>query len=811
MRKKSGFITLFIILFFCTGFIFCAIPTFERTALIALYNSTNGDNWEKNEGWKTPPLDTDGFAMPGTEEKWEGITVLNDHVIHIYLPFNKLTGKIPSELGDLTHLYRLWISNNNLTGTIPAELGELVNLKKLYLFNNQICGTIPKELGNMVNLNELILYNNQLSGTIPPELGNLVNLTYFELYSNQLKGTIPPELGNLVNLEELNLYSNKLSGSIPPELGNLVNLKELILYSNQLSGTIPPELGNLENLLHLYLNNNRLMGSIPSELGNLTKLGNLKLQDNLLGGNIPAELGNLINLRYLRLYNNQLSGNIPVELGNLTGLYLLNLKDNRLTGRIPPEIGNMGLCELILSNNKLSGSLPSELGNLTDNRLYNVDLSYNQLTGKIPDSFEKLNLGCAICNFNINYNCLFTNNTIIREWLDKYDPDWEKKQNQCEESTLPFGSFDTPIDGSTAAGSIAVSGWALDDTGIDSVKIYREEGSNLIYIGDGIFIEGARPDIAEIYPEYPNNTKAGWGYMMLTNLLPNGGNGTFKLHAIATDRIGRTKTLGIKTIICDNANAVKPFGTIDTPSQGGTASGSDYVNWGWALTPQPNSIPTDGSTISVWVDGVNLGHPTYNKYRSDIAALFPGYANTDGAAGYFSLDTTAYENGVHTIQWSVSDSSGNSEGIGSRYFTIQNTENNMTASGAVGKRGDVLGELSHIPVDKTSPLYLKTGFNRHSLPVQVYPNIEGITMIKMTQCEVLEISFFDKGTPFHQIYVYQLVGNSLKKMPAGMSIIKNTINWMPGVAYLGTYRFMVVIKDKNGELSKKFFNITIEP
>jgi hypothetical protein len=113
--------------------------------------------------------------------------------------------------------------------------------------------------------------------------------------------------------------------------------------------------------------------------------------------------------------------------------------------------------------------------------------------------------------------------------------------------------------------------------------------------------------------------------------------------------------LGIKTIIVDNANAVKPFGAIDTPTQGGTASGSSYINWGWALTPQPNSIPTDGSTINIYVDGVNLGHPTYNILREDIATLFPGYANSNGSAGYLYLDTTTYDNGLHTIQWTATD------------------------------------------------------------------------------------------------------------------------------------------------------------
>ena len=238
-------------------------------------------------------------------------------------------------------------------------------------------------------------------------------------------------------------------------------------------------------------------------------------------------------------------------------------------------------------------------------------------------------------------------------------------------SLKPFGYFDSPLPGSTIMSSIPVTGWALDDIAVESVKIYRGEGSEHVYIGDAVFVEGVRPDVELAYPDFPKCYKAGWGYMLLTNFLPNGGNGVFTLHAKAVDSEGNEVLLGSKTVTCDNANAVKPFGTIDTPEQGGIASGNQYLNFGWVLTPQPNMIPTDGTTIDVWVDGVKQGHPVYNQYRVDIASLFPGYANSSGAVGYFYLDTTTYENGTHTIQWTATDSGGNTDGIGSRYFMVQ--------------------------------------------------------------------------------------------------------------------------------------------
>ncbi len=67
--KKFGLfsIVLFVAVLGFSSIAFAAIPPIERAALIALYESTDGDNWTYNNGWKTPPLAADGFAMPGTE------------------------------------------------------------------------------------------------------------------------------------------------------------------------------------------------------------------------------------------------------------------------------------------------------------------------------------------------------------------------------------------------------------------------------------------------------------------------------------------------------------------------------------------------------------------------------------------------------------------------------------------------------------------------------------------------------------------------------------------------------------------------
>jgi hypothetical protein len=246
----------------------------------------------------------------------------------------------------------------------------------------------------------------------------------------------------------------------------------------------------------------------------------------------------------------------------------------------------------------------------------------------------------------------------------------------------PFGYIDTPVNNTTGiAGAVGVTGWALSGVGVETVAIWREPVTNenpnsLIFIGTAEIIVGSRPDVAMTYPGYPGNT-SGWGYQILTNELPNSngqagtGNGTYHLHALVTDNANTVADIGTTTITVNNAGSALPFGTIDTPTQGGTVSGT-IVNFGWVLTPQPNIIPIDGSTIRVFIDNLPVGHPVYNNYRTDIATLFPDYQNSQGAVGYYYLDTTQLTNGLHTISWVARDSAGNAQGLGSRYFKVQN-------------------------------------------------------------------------------------------------------------------------------------------
>ena len=371
---------------------YVTIPS--RQVLIELYNATGGDNWTNHDGWKTPPLHADGFALPGTESTWHGVT-MNGTVTNINL------------------------SSNNLVGTLPASIGTLTGLLSLNLHTNQLSGPVPESLGNLTNLLRLHLYENQFTGTLPSTLGYLTHLEELNVHYNLLTGSIPATLGQLTSLLQLNLYSNGFTGELPTELGNLTLAHTLDAHACHLSGALPASFGNLVHLKTLLLNGNQLTGSIPTEWGGMTAMEYMFLHENLLSGEVPATLGNLTHLIGLRLNANGLTGSIPSTLGNLTSLTTMDLSGNHFEGTIPSTLGNLTtLVNLALYSNKLAGPVPTSLTNL-------VNLSTSETA--------------------IGYNALYTTDGPLAAFLTSKDADWTATQTVAPTSVTATALDDAVI------------------------------------------------------------------------------------------------------------------------------------------------------------------------------------------------------------------------------------------------------------------------------------------------------------------------------------------------------------------------------
>jgi hypothetical protein len=385
----------------------------------------------------------------------------------------------------------------------------------------------------------------------------------------------------------------------------------------------------------------------------------------------------------------------------------------------------------------------------------------------------------------------------------------------------PFGSFDTPVDNSIGiTGSIALTGWALDDVEVGQVRVVRdpvagEATGAQIPIGTAVLVDGARPDVATLYGSYPFSGRAGWGYLLLTNMLPNQGNGTFRFYAYADDTDGHSRLLGMKTIACANSMASAPFGAIDTPAQGDTVSGL-FNNFGWVLAPGgARADPPGGGTVTIVIDGMPAGVPAGWTNRSDLTTLFPGYSELTSALAVQTFDSAALTNGVHTIAWGVTATNSDSAGIGSRYFTVSNDATSLVAGlRSTRQRSNRSLVVERPGLNATAAMQARVVSARHAhaaitgrvgwaqtAPFRMYaPDANGGVLVDGEELGLfdLRLNAADTSRRFGDsrrggTYAgYLRNGETLSSLPVGSHLDPETgaFTWQPGVGFTGAYDFV---------------------
>ncbi|KAK3138226.1 hypothetical protein QOZ80_5AG0366080 [Eleusine coracana subsp. coracana] len=276
---------------------------------------------------------------------------------------------------------------------VPAAIGSLASLATLDLSNTSVGGVFPTSLYKLTGLTHLDLSSNSLGGELPTDIDRLgANLTYLALDHNNFTGEIPPSVGKLRSLTYLALNENLLTGTVPPELGALINLEALKLEVNPFGpGALPDSFKNLKKLRTVWLSNCNLTGDFPGYFAEMPDMEFLDLSGNGLTGSIPPGIWSLPKLQIMYLYSNSLSGDVVV--GNngtmgATSLIELDISENQLTGTIPESFGSlMNVRVLNLFSNNFSGEIPASLAGLRS--VVIMKLFYNKLTGPLPAELGK--------------------------------------------------------------------------------------------------------------------------------------------------------------------------------------------------------------------------------------------------------------------------------------------------------------------------------------------------------------------------------------------------------------------------------------
>ncbi|XP_042483029.1 receptor-like protein EIX2 [Macadamia integrifolia] len=345
---------------------------------------------------------------------WRSIEVLD-------LSVNRVHGRLPSSIENMTSLVDFSLFANKITGGIPSSIGFLCNLKSLNIAGNNLTGGLPEFLEGtencitrspLPNLMYLRLSSNRLVGNLPNWLGELHNLMELSLDNNLLQGPILASLGRLSFLTDMGLGGNKLNGSLPNSIGELSELVSLDVSFNQLTGTVSEaHFSKLSNLKFLIMSSNSLILNVSSKWVPPFHVHNLDMRSCQLGPSFPDWLETQKEINYLDISNASISGLIPNWFWDLSSnLSLLNASFNQLQGQLPNPLpiaffadidfrsnlltGPIPLpmiqIELLdLSNNQFSGPIPSSIGDVLSNLVF-LSLSSNSITSEIPTSIGNM-------------------------------------------------------------------------------------------------------------------------------------------------------------------------------------------------------------------------------------------------------------------------------------------------------------------------------------------------------------------------------------------------------------------------------------
>ena len=216
--------------------------------------------------------------------------------------------------------------------------------------------------------------------------------------------------------------------------------------------------------------------------------------------------------------------------------------------------------------------------------------------------------------------------------------------------TPPSVTIESPPPNATLSASVGISGWALENTSVVGPNAI----SSVTVSVDGFQVGTAnygvsRTDVCTTYPGRLGCPNVGWNYSL--DLSPFGP-GSHNLSVVATDSGGNP---GFSQV---TFNKVQPLVNIDTPTAGAGLAGVVGIS-GWALEATSSAGANAVSSVTVLVDGNQVGTATYGALRADVCAVYTGGQGCPNVGWNYNLDVTSLAEGAHWLHIVATDTANN--------------------------------------------------------------------------------------------------------------------------------------------------------